>query len=814
MSQTSANLPFSATQPAFVPVQQATGKPLELTLQELALSGVIMPVGARLVVRHLFRNRERAPVEALYTFALPRDGALRRFRVLAENFSVESELKPRASAREEYEKALGEGHLAGLAEQYADGLVTLALGNLRPNETVVVFLEMLAGVDLADEHLRFRFPFTLAPRYVRDATVQSLGPGMATMELPQDFGDVILPTWVKEAKGLHAVSFDLQVAAGQWGEKITSPSHPIEVEKLGDGMRRIFLQKGLAVPNADLVLEARGKSKSFFFLGGVKEDRRGHFALVLPSTWFGKPESRQPLRVVFVLDCSGSMSGVNWEATHKACARVLGGLKPEDSFSVVVFNQGACALSEALLPATVENVEQARQFLASVEPGGGTEIISGLRAAAELAGEGAYVFLVTDGQVGGTDWIVQEARRVGLRLFCLGIGSASEDRFLALLSEQTGGRSLFLTAHEKVEAKAEAFFKSMRGLVAKDLQIEGKQVVIEPKPAPEIFAHGPAVIFGETTEGSEVQLVISWTAGAQRIQRELTIALQDDRALAESVALFRGAKLLSELDARWGIDGTPAERREQRHVERAMQTVSEKYGLASRVMSLVAVLRRPGDRPGEPPKVRVVPVGMPQDTLFEAYFLSTNSGEAICFGKTDVDPSDLVLSFCEPEPSFFNEDTWKLQQEREAGNFLKALQIGMVSLDLIFKEGDEALRFWAAFYLFVGLVYLSMFRNCGSEVDAIIDKIFIFLKSSSQIKQDERAARAVETAEKVYNASSKDIEAMQLQYLVSFSGMIRAFRSPGYLEYAAKLGRQMLSLLTGLEDPAVGWTSSDSGGAS
>src|ERR1017187_166915 len=37
-------------------------------------------------------------------------------------------------------------------------------------------------------------------------------------------------------------------------------------------------------------------------------------------------------------------------------------------------------------------------------------------------------------------------------------------------------------------------------------------------------------------------------------------------------------------------------------------------------MSLVAVVKRSGDRPGQLPKTRVVPVGMPQDTRFGAYF--------------------------------------------------------------------------------------------------------------------------------------------------------------------------------------------------
>ena len=48
--------------------------------------------------------------------------------------------------------------------------------------------------------------------------------------------------------------------------------------------------------------------------------------------------------------------------------------------------------------------------------------------------------------------------------------------------------------------------------------------------------------------------------------------------------------------------------------------LSQTYGLASREMSLVAVVTRPGDRQGGLPKTQVVPLGIAHDTDFGAYF--------------------------------------------------------------------------------------------------------------------------------------------------------------------------------------------------
>jgi hypothetical protein len=46
-----------------------------------------------------------------------------------------------------YEKGIADGSLSALARQYGDGLVNLTVGNVRPKQTVTVYLEILAGVE-------------------------------------------------------------------------------------------------------------------------------------------------------------------------------------------------------------------------------------------------------------------------------------------------------------------------------------------------------------------------------------------------------------------------------------------------------------------------------------------------------------------------------------------------------------------------------------------------------------------------------------------------------------------------------------------
>ena len=72
------------TEGSFAPLDAATGRPINLAMQRLWLMGQVLPAGARLVAQHVFRSEEEKPLEVIYAFPLPRDGALRSFRITGE----------------------------------------------------------------------------------------------------------------------------------------------------------------------------------------------------------------------------------------------------------------------------------------------------------------------------------------------------------------------------------------------------------------------------------------------------------------------------------------------------------------------------------------------------------------------------------------------------------------------------------------------------------------------------------------------------------------------------------------------------------
>src|SRR5215472_3576368 len=289
----------------FVPRDLATRESVQLAMQNLWLTGRVLPMGARLWVRHEFRSQEAKPVEVVYGFMLPRDATLRRFRISGDGFSVDSELREKTEAREIYEQGIQSGSLSTLAQQYGDGLVNLNIGNIHPNEKVVVLLELMAGVELHDDGLRLRFPFTLAPSYHSKARVIAPEPGGGELELPErEFGDIILPKFMESAKGLHNIGFALDLQMGEGVEEISSPSHSLRVDLNGS---RVSLARESDLPDRDLVLDVRKKAGVSLF-SGIDHENKGRIAAIIPSTQFG-PKPLGARRLAILLDRSGSMSG-------------------------------------------------------------------------------------------------------------------------------------------------------------------------------------------------------------------------------------------------------------------------------------------------------------------------------------------------------------------------------------------------------------------------------------------------------------------------------------------------------------------------
>jgi len=197
------------------------------------------------------------------------------------------------------------------------------------------------------------------------------------------------------------------------------------------------------------------------------------------------------------------MQGTPINQAKKAIEACLGALDEGDQFGLVTFSNATDVYSDHPEHVTFKNRQAAGKFLAAVTADGSTEMAAGLERAVELLGQNEAdsgglqsgdILIITDGQVFGTESILEPIRKKGVRVHCLGIGSASQDRFLAQLASQTGGVNRFLTPAERVDLPAVELFASIGRPVAQNVTasvrgVEGARIT--PEPAKEVFRGTP-----------------------------------------------------------------------------------------------------------------------------------------------------------------------------------------------------------------------------------------------------------------------------------------------------------------------------------
>ena len=172
---------------------------------------------------------------------------------------------------------------------------------------------------------------------------------------------------------------------------------------------------------------------------------------------------RRPLTVAFVLDRSGSMTGEKIALVRNAVKTAIGMLRPEDMFSVVVYDDRVDVLVSAT-HATLESRRLAVDRMAAIDARGSTDLCTGWLRGCEQVAESvspdriARCLLLSDGlaNVGTTDRDVLADRAAQLRrsyvvTSTFGVGADFDERLMASLARAGGGNYYYIEHARQTE---------------------------------------------------------------------------------------------------------------------------------------------------------------------------------------------------------------------------------------------------------------------------------------------------------------------------------------------------------------------------
>jgi len=409
--------------------------PLKLTEVKAEVAGAVADV----VVRQTFTNPYDLPIEAIYVFPLPDRAAISDFHLEVGRYRIRGEIRRREEAREVYEQAKKAGKTAALLTQERPNIFTQHVANILPGGEIVVEIRYLEDLPLLKDTYRFVFPMVVGPRFLPPGEVPD------AHRVPSEPTEYLAP----DARPGNDISVDVRLDAGV-PFQLSSPSHRLDAAHDGGPFALVRLGPADTIPNKDFILEWKVAGDAPQVAIHVhRAEEGGFFTLMVQPEVDPAADVVAGREMVFVLDCSGSMSGMPIETAKAVIEKTLKTLRPDDTFQVLRFSEKASGLWKAPRRANPADVATALSFVSRLRGHGGTMMIEGIRAA--LSGPRdperiRIVHFLTDGYIGNESQILSEIhRRCGeARIFPLGVGSSVNRYLIDRMAEAGRGSPAYI----------------------------------------------------------------------------------------------------------------------------------------------------------------------------------------------------------------------------------------------------------------------------------------------------------------------------------------------------------------------------------
>lgn len=409
---------------------------------------------------------------------------------------------------------------------------------------------------------------------------------------------------------IATISLNVEVDAGVAIEESACRTHSVIRTTPSPEHLVVSLDPNDRIPNKDFVLRYRVAGERIKSnLLTHRDERGGYFTLMLYPPKDLNELGRQALELVFVLDCSGSMSGHPLKQAKAAIERALQRLQPLDTFQLIRFSNDASMLGPQPLLATPENIRRGMAYLQSLNSEGGTMMIEGVKAALDFPHDPQrlrFVCFLTDGYIGNETEILGELRqRLGAsRIFSFGVGSSVNRYLLDHMAKLGRGAVAYLGLNDDGAIVMDDFFERISHPAMTDLQIDwgGLQVnEVFPHRLPDLFVGRPVMLTGRFSGSNTTKIRVQGKAGLQPVTVEIRPRLND------TAALHRG---LPGAWARMKIADLADRSTYEAHAELSeeIRQVALDYGLMSAFTAFVAV---DSARRTEGAKGTTVPVAVP-----------------------------------------------------------------------------------------------------------------------------------------------------------------------------------------------------------
>lgn len=477
----------------------AAGLPLESLSYTVDVAGPL----AEVMLEQTFRNDTGRFIEATYVFPLHGEAGVDQMYMWFADREIRGRVLERTEAVAVYEQAVDEGRVAALTEQDRPNVFTQTVGNIPPGAEIRVELHLVQPVPRVDGAYELVLPLVVAPRFM-PAGLEDADRIDGAYAAPPAAFDGVADSGPRPGVTGVGVDIDVQIAAGAALHGLHSPSHPTADVGAEGSWGEAWVDQVPAHRDFTLRWRTDGDEPQVALLV-----HRGHALLTFEPPSDLPLAERVPRELIWVLDTSGSMSGLPIELSKEAMKAALGSMTPADSFMVLGFSNAVQRMAKAPLPATPANIRAGQQFVHELQASGGTQLMRAIVAALELPPDPSrqrIVCFLTDGLIGNDRQAIAAIAAAGPRatVMTAGIGASPNRYLLDELALMGGGRAVYLTPEDDPQEQLARLVDAMDRPVLTEVAIDWgdwEPVEVWPKRIPDLLLGTPTHLVARVIPG-------------------------------------------------------------------------------------------------------------------------------------------------------------------------------------------------------------------------------------------------------------------------------------------------------------------------
>lgn len=587
-----------------------SAKDRTVKLNKLHVSGNVCGEYIEYTIAQHYRNTGKDNVHCIYSFPIPETATLTGLSISLGGKNLQASVESREEVLKILKNAREENLNPISLESDEEGGFQITIGDILPNEKVVIKITYMDQLIYDDNMTRVIIPSVIDPTYISSETEEEL-------EQPSEFY--------------------LSLLIESFGEvSIKCPSHKVKVERQDETLRKVTIDHAQTL-DRDFVLdiiERRPRQADGIAYTYFDQENEVDKAILMMRFFPILPDNAMagPKNYTFILDTSKSMAGRKAEEVRNALLIALRSLDEGDKFNLITFAEEVTVFSRhGHVPYTGETLTAATEWIEAFELSEGADVFAALKEALRRPADADvphYIFLFSDDRVDNEDEIIEYVEdNIGhSRLFTVGMDTEVNSYFITKLAQVGYGMSEVVEEGQRVDDIILRQFQRIHNPQLDVTTIDWGDMEVErtyPGTIAYLYDREPFTIFASVIGEIEGKVSLKGKIIGRSGEKEHKLVADLDKLEIEE-----NSKLIEKVWARKIIESLEERQRKSRGHEK--EVIRERILELSKAHNMISsetafILTDSVEDPVTGFVIhRIVPVDMTEDTmklLSESFFL-------------------------------------------------------------------------------------------------------------------------------------------------------------------------------------------------